>query len=43
MVLFKTIHHDGTINTAPPSATSHHAILKDARAECLFGTTCMEA
>jgi hypothetical protein len=28
MVLFKTIHHDGTINTAPPSATSHHAILK---------------
>jgi hypothetical protein len=37
LVMFKTLHHDGTIDAAPPSATSHYAILNDMpEAKCLF-------
>jgi hypothetical protein len=37
LVMFKTLHHDGTIDAAPPAATSHYAILKDMpEAKCLF-------
>jgi hypothetical protein len=39
LVMFKTLHHDGTIDAAPPSATSHYAILNDMPEAACLSTT----